>query len=150
MLSIETTDWERARGEAAPIRFAVFVDEQRVPAEIELDDQDPACVHAIARMDEVAVGTGRLLPVDAGGVSHIGRMAVQKAFRNRGVGAALLRALIDVARRREDREIVLSAQIHARAFYRRHGFSEEGGVYLDAGIEHQSMRLSLQADRRNS
>lgn len=140
-------DWAQARAEAAPIRTIVFVDEQRVPAEIELDDMDPVSVHAIAR-DAAgrAYGTGRLLPAALEGgrrVSHIGRMAVLAGARGRGVGAALLLALVETARMRGDEEIVLAAQVHALGFYRAHGFAEEGGVYLDAGIEHRDMRRVL-------
>src|ERR671919_64509 len=95
----------------------VFVREQRVPAEIELDENDALCVHAIAFDGEDAVGTGRLLPD-----GHIGRMAVLGKWRRRGIGAAILRALIEAAARRGDREIALSAQVHAVDFYRAHGF----------------------------
>ncbi len=153
MLLTEIMDWERVRAEAGPIRFAVFVDEQKVPAEIELDEHDAASLHVIVRSDGRAVGTGRLLPTEMEGsrarldgahaVSHIGRMAVRREFRGRGVGAAMLLALIDAARARGDGEIVLSAQIHALGFYCRFGFVAEGGAYLDAGIEHQSMRITL-------
>jgi predicted GNAT family N-acyltransferase len=140
MLRIELLPWERARELAAPIRFEVFVREQRVPAEIELDDMDAHCVHAVAFQDTIPVGTGRLLPD-----GHIGRMAVLQGHRNKGVGAALLKRLIQAARERGDREVALSAQVHAVPFYRAHGFVEEGGVYEEAGIAHQAMRLSLQA-----
>ena len=138
MLRIELMTWDKARALAAPIRFTVFVQEQRVPAEIELDDMDARCVHALAFDGDAAVGTGRLLPD-----GHIGRMAVLKEFRNRGVGAAMLKRLIEAARERGDREVALSAQVHAVRFYRAHGFVEEGPEYEDAGIQHQSMRLSL-------
>lgn len=150
MLKIGIGDWDTMRAEAVPIRYCVFVEEQRVPAEIELDEHDALCIHVVARWDGIAVGTGRLLPVDSEGISHIGRMAVQKAFRSRGVGAAMLLALMDAARARGDRAIVLSAQFHALGFYRRYGYAEEGGIYLDAGIEHQSMRAVLQPFRRNA
>ena len=130
--------WEKARAGAAPIRFTVFVQEQRVPAEIELDAMDPQSLHALAYEDGAPVGTGRLLPD-----GHIGRMAVLKEFRNRGVGAAMLKRLIDAARERGDREVALSAQVHAVRFYRAHGFVEEGPQYEDAGIRHQAMRLAL-------
>jgi predicted GNAT family N-acyltransferase len=89
-------------------------------------------------MDARAIGTGRLLPD-----GHIGRMAVLKAWRGQGAGRALLRALVEEARRRGDREVVLSAQIHALGFYRAAGFAPEGPVYEEAGIPHQSMRLEL-------
>ena len=138
MLRIDLLDWSNAGAEARRIRFAVFVEEQSVPIELEIDENDANCVHALAFEDETAVGTGRLLPD-----GHIGRMAVMKAWRGRGVGAALLYKLIEAARARGDREVMLSAQVHALGFYRAHGFSPEGDVYQDAGIAHQAMRLSL-------
>ena len=137
-LLIELMDWQKARALAAPIRFEVFVREQRVPAEIELDENDALCVHAIAFDGEDAVGTGRLLPD-----GHIGRMAVLGKWRRRGIGAAILRALIEAAARRGDREIALSAQVHAVDFYRAHGFRPVGEVYQEAGIAHQAMVRAL-------
>ena len=130
--------WEEARALASPIRFEVFVREQRVPAEIELDDMDAECIHAVAFLERLPVGTGRLLPD-----GHIGRMAVLKNHRNRGVGAAMLKRLIEAARSRGDREVALSAQVHAVPFYRAHGFVEEGAEYEEAGIVHQAMRRVL-------
>jgi predicted GNAT family N-acyltransferase len=138
MIQIRLLDWQSAQADAKPIRFQVFVDEQRVPAEIELDEHDAHCVHALAYVDGTAVGTGRLLPD-----GHIGRMAVLKSARRTGVGRAILRALIDAARRRGDRQVVLSAQVHAVGFYLAEGFQPEGRVYEEAGIPHQAMRRSL-------
>ena len=138
MVQTEVMEWQRAEREASPIRFAVFVDEQNVPAEIELDEHDAVCLHVIARAEGQAVGTGRLLPD-----GHIGRMAVLKAFRGKGIGAAMLNVLIDKARERGEKEVVLSAQTHALGFYRRHGFVDEGEPYIDAGIPHQTMRKVL-------
>lgn len=139
MLRIEISGWETARPEASRIRFEVFVEEQKVPAEIEMDAHDAQCVHALAYAEDGrAVGTGRLLPD-----GHIGRMAVLKDWRGRGVGAAILTALVAEARRRGDAEVALSAQTHALDFYRRHGFSAEGEVYEEAGIPHQAMRRAL-------
>ena len=138
MPKIELLDWERARGQAAPIRFAVFVEEQGVPFEIELDEYDPVSIHAVAFEGDKAVGTGRLLPD-----GHIGRMAVLAAYRNKGVGAALLKELMQAAKRRGDREVVLSAQVDAMPFYRAHGFEPEGDEYMEAGIRHLAMKRSL-------
>ena len=138
MLRIELHDWERARAQASRIRLAVFVEEQRVPPEIELDANDAVSVHALAYDDGRAVGTGRLLPD-----GHIGRMAVLREHRAQGVGGAILERLIAEARRRGMREVVLSAQTHALDFYRKFGFSPQGGVYVEAGIPHQEMRLGL-------
>jgi predicted GNAT family N-acyltransferase len=138
MPTIELLDWERARGQAAPIRFAVFVEEQGVPFEIELDEYDPVSVHAVAFEGQKAVGTGRLLPD-----GHIGRMAVLAAFRGKGIGGALLQALMKAAQARGDREVMLSAQVGALRFYRAHGFQPEGDEYMEAGIRHQAMKRSL-------
>ena len=131
-------NWAQARAHASPIRFSVFVEEQRVPREIELDEQDAVSIHVIAYEGPHAVGTARLLPD-----GHIGRMAVLKAWRNRGIGALMLRSLIERAKERGDREVVLSAQVHAVPFYRAHGFVEEGAEYLEAGIRHQAMKRRL-------
>lgn len=142
---IELLDWEAARPLAAPIRFAVFVEEQKVPAELEIDDQDARCVHALARDAEGrALGTGRLLPD-----GHIGRMAVLVEARKLGVGSALLAALMDEARRRGHAQAVLSAQTHAIPFYRRHGYAVVGGEYMDCGIPHVDMACDLGAPRRS-
>lgn len=109
-----------------------------MPPEIELDAMDAQCVHAVYFAGTKAVGTARLLPN-----GHIGRMAVLKDWRGRGVGSAMLRRLMEKARSRGDREVVLSAQVHAAAFYRAHGFMEEGPEYLEAGIPHRDMRRAL-------
>lgn len=128
--------WEEARSDASPVRFTVFVEEQGVPPEIELDDQDRVSVHAVVFEGTTPIATGRLLPD-----GHIGRMAVLKDWRNRGIGGLMLQKLIERAKARGDREVALSAQVHAVAFYRAHGFVEEGSEYLEAGIRHQAMRL---------
>lgn len=138
MVRIELLSWEKARAHASPIRFTVFVEEQGVPCEIELDEQDALAIHAVAFDQETAVATGRLLPD-----GHIGRMAVLKEWRGRGIGSAILGELIEAARRHGNREIALSAQVRAVEFYRAHGFRAEGDVYDEAGIAHQAMRMVL-------
>jgi predicted GNAT family N-acyltransferase len=138
VLKIDLLDWSAAQAEAKRIRFTVFVEEQRVPAEMEMDEHDARCLHALAYAEGRAIATGRLLPD-----GHIGRMAVLKEWRGRGAGSAMLRRLIDAARARGDREVLLSAQVHAIGFYRAEGFETEGPVYEEAGIPHQGMRLTL-------
>ena len=140
MLRIDLCDWPDARDIATRIRTTVFVQEQRVPPEIEMDDRDAVSVHALAFVDGAPVGTGRLLPD-----GHIGRMAVLREARASGVGSAVLERLVEEARRRGFREAVLSAQTHALAFYRKHGFEAVGEVYEEAGISHQEMRRALKS-----
>lgn len=135
-ISIVLADWNRQRALAQPIRHAVFVEEQRVPVELEYDEMDAVSLHAVALDgDGRALGTARLLPD-----GHVGRMAVVADARGRGVGGKLLAALVDAARRRGDAEVLLHAQTHALAFYRRYGFSEEGEEFDEAGIPHRLMR----------
>jgi len=138
MLQIELMSWRHAEPLASAIRLAVFVEEQGVPREIEMDEFDPKSLHALAVQDGEAVGTARLLP-DA----HIGRMAVLKPWRRRGIGSRLLVAMVQAARARGETSVALSAQVHALAFYRAHGFQAEGPVYEEAGIPHQAMTLAL-------
>ncbi|MBA5604087.1 GNAT family N-acetyltransferase [Duganella sp. FT3S] len=131
--------WDTLNADAKAIRFDVFVAEQNVPAEIELDDMDAVCLHAVAYdAAGVPIGTGRLLPD-----GHIGRMAVRKTARGRGVGGALLQALMAQARARGDQRVVLSAQTHAAPFYQRHGFSIAGEAFYEAGIAHIDMQLTF-------
>ncbi|HEV3010400.1 MAG TPA: GNAT family N-acetyltransferase [Burkholderiales bacterium] len=138
MLRIELLPWDKARAHASPIRFTVFVEEQGVPREIELDEQDPLSIHAVAFEGTTPVATGRLLPD-----GHIGRMAVLRDWRGRGIGARMLEALIQRARERGNAEVALSAQVQAVAFYRAQGFVAQGDEYLEAGIRHQAMRRTL-------
>lgn len=138
-LSIMLADWPEVREEAAAIRFAVFVEEQGVPAELELDAWDVQCLHALARDPSGrAVATGRLLPD-----GHIGRMAVLREARAQGAGSLVLRTLMAAARTRGHADIVLSAQAHAIGFYARHGYLAEGELYDDCGIPHVDMRCRL-------
>ena len=137
-LLIELLSWEEARAHAAPIRFTVFVEEQGVPREIELDEHDAASIHVVAFAEGKPVATGRLLPD-----GHIGRMAVLQDWRRRGVGALMLKALVERAKERGDAEVVLAAQVRAVPFYRAHGFVAEGDIYMEAGIPHQDMRRRL-------
>lgn len=150
-LTIERVTTPAQMDEAWAIRFTVFVDEQRVPDEEEVDalDRDPSTVHVLARLDGRPVGTARLLP-DSPGHVHIGRVAVLIEARREGVGAALMAVLEDIAARHfaDDDEgtaessclIELSAQETAMDFYRRIGYHVVTGErYLDAGIWHQDM-----------
>jgi len=136
---VQIGDWPTLQVKAAPIRLEVFVHEQQVPLEEEIDALDAECIHAVAfDAQGRALATGRLLPD-----GHIGRMAVLKAVRGQGLGSAVLQALMQRARQQGFVEVVLSAQTHAQAFYVRHGFVPEGAEYLDANIPHVLMRKAF-------
>ena len=127
--------WQDLHDRAARVRFVVFVEEQKVPAELELDELDAKCVHAVIAIDEQPAATGRLCPD-----GRIGRMAVLTSFRGRGLGSEILRALVSAAQLRGQHETYLHAQMHAIGFYERHGFIAEGPEFDDAGIAHRLMR----------
>lgn len=138
-VEVEIADWARAEARVMPVRTAVFVVEQGVPESIERDAMDALSRHAIARdASGAVVATGRLLPD-----GHIGRMAVLAALRGMGCGGAVLQALMAEAARLGMAEVVLNAQVHAQDFYQRHGFVADGELFLEAGIEHRTMRRRL-------
>jgi len=114
----------------------------RVPEEIEMDADDSHAFHAIAILDGVAIGCGRMLEHGVGEVK-IGRMAVLREFRNKRVGAQILRFLIERARTRGFRKAILHAQLTAEGFYLREGFKPAGGVFDEAGIAHRLMERDL-------
>lgn len=138
-LSLVTGDWDSLREHAQALRIEVFVVEQGVPVELEWDEGDEVSTHAVAYdEDGQAVGTGRLLPD-----GHIGRMAVRKSARGKGIGAQVLRALLDEAKRLGYQELVLHAQTHAVDFYTRYGFRLRGEEFMEAGIPHRMMTLTI-------
>ena len=122
------------------IRIRVFVREQRVPAEIELDTDDQRAVHFLAIRSGTAVGTARV--VMRHGDAKIGRMAVLKSYRRKGVGAALLKRAILAANRLHARRIYLHAQVAVTGFYERMGFCAVGRIFDEAGIAHRKMILA--------
>ncbi len=138
-IQVKCGSWADLGQFASAIRQQVFVIEQKIPAELEWDERDALCLHAVAfNAAGEALGTGRLLPD-----SHIGRMAVLASARGLGVGAALLQALLAAARARGDNSLRLHAQRDAAGFYEKAGFIVEGGSYLEAGIEHVTMQQDL-------
>jgi predicted GNAT family N-acyltransferase len=124
--------------DAFAVRRNVFIVEQQVPESIERDELDATAEHVVAYVDGVAAGAGRL--VLEGSTGRVGRMAVRAPARGRGVGTAILAELEAVAADRGCALVELHAQLHAAAFYARAGFVPDGDVFLEAGIEHVTMR----------
>lgn len=137
--SIVLTTWQAAEDALRGVRHAVFVVEQHVPESLEWDDADVTAVHAVAHDSCVApIGCARLLPD-----GHIGRVAVMRPWRGRGVGSALVCRLVDQARRTALPNAILNAQVAALPFYQRLGFVPTGDVFEEAGIDHRVMTLAL-------
>ena len=136
---VELTDWTTTESAIRSIRETVFIHEQGVPVELEWDGLDLSCAHVLAWNDrEEAIGTARMQQNGT-----IGRMAVLKDWRRRGVGRALLQTLLELAVRQGLPGVTLSAQTHALGFYERAGFHVVGKPFMDAGIPHRKMEKEL-------
>lgn len=137
--TLEQVTWQEAEADLRRIRETVFIKEQFVPENLEWDGLDGESVHLLARDGEgQAIATARMLP-DA----TIGRMAVLREWRNKGIGSALLQRLLEIARERGQSEVTLAAQLQAMNFYKQHDFIAEGPTFMDANIPHRIMRRSL-------
>ncbi len=141
-LEIFLKPWSKASTEAFCIRRTVFIEEQQVPEDLELDEYDPLATHALAYFDELCVGTARL--VDLGdGHAQIGRMAVLANFRGKGIGMQILENLLLAAKVRGFSTLILHSQLSVMPFYEKLGFIAQGPIYDEAGILHRNMMLIL-------
>ena len=118
------------------LRRVVFIEEQGVPVSEEVDELDPICLHLLASDGAVPVGTARIYIAD--NIAKIGRVCVLKSHRGTGLGAALIRAALEVSKGKA-KTAKLGAQLHALGFYEALGFTATGPVYDDAGIDHRDM-----------
>ena len=139
-IGVRQAVWEQDSEAIRRVRTEVFVVEQKVPVELEIDGVDPLCHHVLAiRTTGEAVGTARLL--DSG---QIGRISVLKPWRRRGIGSQLVNTLVNFARGKGRQKVHLHAQTHAIAFYKELGFRDIGEPpFDDAGISHIRMDLDL-------
>ena len=133
-LSIITVSWNKYKDELYSLRRTVFIEEQNVPEEEEIDEFDPLSVHVLAKTGDQYIGTGRILPE-----GHIGRIAVLKDYRGLNIGSKIMLKLIEIAKSMNIKKIELSAQVQAVEFYKKLGFYEVGHIYMEAGIEHIKM-----------
>jgi predicted GNAT family N-acyltransferase len=124
------------------IRRVVFIEEQQVPKDLEIDGLDPSCVHFLAEVDHEPAGTARLR-ITEDHHAKAERVAVLRGHRRHGVGAALMTALEAEAKRMGHHEVLLSAQVEAIPFYLARGYETYGPEFMDAGIPHRKMRLPL-------
>lgn len=137
--AVQIVSWEEAEAALRAVRTVVFIREQQVPEELEWDEYDAVSKHVLALNNAgQPVGTARLLPN-----GHIGRMAVLKEWRGQGLGSALLTTLLQILIRRRQFEAQLHAQTSAIPFYKKFGFQVVGEEFMEAGIPHVKMMLSL-------
>jgi predicted GNAT family N-acyltransferase len=124
------------------LRRTVFIEEQGVSEADEVDDLDDQAIHLLVTDQGRPVGSARLLVL--GEIGKIGRVCVLPALRGTGLGAALMRAAVAEFRKHPGvRKVKLGAQTHALGFYERLGFQAVGAEFLDAGIPHREMVLTL-------
>ena len=133
--TVRTADWNTDRQTLSEIRRKVFIEEQNVPEELEWDEFDEISQHILA-LDNSGnpIGTGRIKPD-----GQIGRMAVLKDWRNKGVGKSILDELLKIATQLNQHEIYLHAQLTAIEFYEKSGFRINSSEFMDAGIPHKTM-----------
>ena len=141
-MEILVKPWKEAKNDAFLVRQEVFIHEQGVPAELELDEYDPSAAHALAYLNGRCIGTGRLVDL-GGGQAQIGRMAVLAKYRGAGTGRQILEKLVQLAGLKGVKLIVLHSQVAAIPFYQKIGFEAQGPVYDEAGIPHRNMILLL-------
>lgn len=134
--NIVSADWATLKQDAQYIRELVFIQEQQIDAIDEWDAQDPISLHFVVYGDLKPIATARLLDNNS-----IGRVAVLKEYRGKGIGKILMLDIIQQAKIQKRETLKLSAQVHAIAFYQRLGFKAEGAEYLDCGIPNRDMTL---------
>jgi predicted GNAT family N-acyltransferase len=127
--------------DAFELRYEVFVDEQGVPRELEVDEFDPGATHLVAIRDDRVIGTLRIL--DHGAAAKVGRVAVRATARRDGIGSRLMKHAAAIAADRGFAEIIVHAQLAVVGFYRRLGYVAEGDQFEDAGIPHIAMRKKI-------
>lgn len=135
--------WQDAKQDAYPIRKRVFIEEQGVPEEMELDEFDLHARHALAYAGSECIGTARLVTL-AGSIGRIGRMAVLPRYRGQGIGRQLLETLLKASQSQDIKQLELHAQVSVIPFYEQFGFITQGDIYDEAGIPHRDMILHIQ------
>lgn len=145
-ISIEHGNWKALEHECLRVRLMVFVAEQKVPKDEEVDADDPRAEHFVARdPGRMVLATARILPD-----GRIGRLAVLKPWRGRGIGRQVLEAVLAYAKEMGLPEVSLHAQCHARGFYEQAGFEAEGPEFDECGIRHILMKKRLGAQTEAS
>jgi len=134
MTTLIEADYSHYRQQILYIREQVFIVEQKVPPELEVDEQDPLSRHVLLFSEATPVATGRLT---ADG--HIGRVAVLRSHRHQGYGTQIILKLEQLARVAGLKKVALAAQLQALSFYENLGYHAVGEIFMDAGIEHRQM-----------
>ena len=141
-LDILIKPWQEAQKDAFEVRREVFILEQGVPEELEIDEHDPTALHVLTYSGINCIGTARLV-INSDQSGQIGRMAILRPFRNQGLGRQMMKALIETAKSKGILHLTLHAQVSAIPFYEKLGFMADGPTYMEAGIPHRNMMMVL-------
>jgi len=137
-INIRVANWADDKTELAKIRRTVFIDEQKVPEELEWDKDDLRSTHFLVTINDTAVATARLKPD-----GQIGRMAVLSEYRHQGIGQKLLQYVLQNAASQNMKALYLHAQVDAVPFYEKQDFSAHGEIFYEAGIPHRAMSKNI-------
>jgi predicted GNAT family N-acyltransferase len=138
-LKVEIVKWIDGYASLSMIREKVFIEEQKVTPQLEWDGKDEEAIHFLAYQDEKVIGCARAFVIE--NHMQLGRMAVLKEYRNKGIGSTLIEKAVTTAKLNQLSKVSISAQCHAIDFYKKFGFEVTSEIYLDAGISHQDMEL---------
>jgi predicted GNAT family N-acyltransferase len=140
-LKVEIVKWIDGYASLSMIREKVFIEEQKVTPQLEWDGKDEEAIHFLAYQDEKVIGCARAFVIE--NHMQLGRMAVLKEYRNKGIGSALIEKAVITAKLNQLSAINISAQCHAIDFYKKFGFEVISDIYLDADIPHRDMKLEF-------
>jgi predicted GNAT family N-acyltransferase len=140
-LKVEVVKWIDGYDSLTMIREKVFIEEQKVTSQLEWDGMDKEAIHFLAFKDEKAIGCARALVIEY--CMQLGRIAVLKEYRGKGIGSALIEKAMTTAKLNQLSAIYISAQCHAIDFYKKFGFEVTSDIYLDAEILHRDMTLNF-------
>ena len=149
MITIKIIKPGKDFSEAMKVRVPVFVEEQGVPQERELDDFDKLSYHAVLYEDEFPIACGRLYINKKENTAKLGRVAVLKDHRRQGYGLMTCKKLINIAQTQGIKSIILHAQTHSVPLYERLGFKKSGGEFLEENIPHYKMTKELSQNKNN-
>lgn len=139
---IKKTHSEKEIKDALNVRYQVFVKEQKIDKNLEIDSWDEICDHFVAYLGNQAVGAGRIRYISLN-TAKIERMAVLSDFRGKNIGGEILKTMIRCLKDDDVNEAVLNSQYHAKGFYEKFGFKMEGEIFQEADIDHVKMKKKI-------
>jgi len=133
-------NYEQLKNECNLIRYAVFVEEQKVPENLEIDDRDPLCYHLILKLDKKTIATAR---IDLEKKGKIGRLAILKNFRRQGYGTLIIKNLEKIASDNDLKSVWLNAQKNSLSFYQKLNYHIVSEEFMEANIPHLTMLKNI-------